>query len=418
MLILQGSVSIFGENFEYDFLSAWIKYNRLENGYSQDALCHGVCSPSHLSYFENGKKKLNSDIIELLLHRMNITRIPVIENIGSIRRELINFITELEFRNIDNAKSIFQGILKYKDLINISPYNIEFKIYRLAYDIHIHKKNYSDLKKDISYIDNIYSALNDDLRYLYLLLTGRLTYKYISHKEGLSRLEKAKMIKDTPWVNYNLGFCYCYDKQSLRGIRSMEKALATYQQLGQYVCAMYCNIYLGICYTDLKMYDEALSHLKATYTAAKHFKVDSVLTQAYVHLSNMYMYLHDYTQSLHWAQLALVGDFSVLAAVNCTECLSKLKRFEECKDIFNRFLISKRKNSLYYNLLRFNYLYIFHFDDDSFYQETIKKILPYYESINYSNICDIINKKLIEYFEMKRKYKEASKLYKKLLDEK
>jgi len=166
------------------------------------------------------------------------------------------------------------------------------------------------------------------------------------------------------------------------------------------------------------MYDEALSHLKATYTAANHFKIDSVLTQAYVHLSNMYMYLQDYTESLHWAQLALVGDFSVLAAVNCTECLNKLNKIEECKDIFDRFLINEKKNSLYYNLLYFNYLSIFHFDKDIFYQETIKNILPYYESINYSNICDIINKKLIEYFEMKRKYKEANKLYRKLLDNK
>ncbi|MCM1989335.1 helix-turn-helix domain-containing protein [Oceanirhabdus seepicola] len=415
---MQGSVLIFGENFEYDFLSAWIKYNRLENGYSQDSLCHGVCSPSHLSYFENGKKKLNSEIIELLLHRMNIDRIPIIENIGSIRQELINFITELEFRNITSAKRIFNGILKYEDLIKISPYNIEFKIYKLAYDIHIDRKNYTDLKKDISYIDNIYSALNDDLRYLYLLLTGRLTYKYISHIEGLTRLENAKAIKDTPWVNYNLGFCYCYDKQSLRGIISMEKALETYQHLGQYVCAMYCNIYLGICYTDLQMYDEALNHLKATYTAANHFKIDSVLTQAYVHLSNMYMYLQDYTESLHWAQLALIGDFSVLAAVNCTECLNKLNRLEECKDIFDRFLISEKKDSLYYNLLYFNYLSIFHFDEDIFYQETIKNILPYYESINYSNICDIINKKLIEYFEKNRKYKDANKLYRKLLENK
>ena len=84
VLILRGSVLIFGENFEYDFLSAWIKYNRLEHGYSQDAICHGVCSPSHLSYFENGKKKLNGDIIELLLHRMNIDKIPIIENIKMI----------------------------------------------------------------------------------------------------------------------------------------------------------------------------------------------------------------------------------------------------------------------------------------------------------------------------------------------
>jgi hypothetical protein len=41
MVFMDNFVCILGNKFEYDFLSAWIKYNRIKEGISQEALAHG-----------------------------------------------------------------------------------------------------------------------------------------------------------------------------------------------------------------------------------------------------------------------------------------------------------------------------------------------------------------------------------------
>lgn len=411
---MKGSVKVFNNIFEYDFLSAWIKYNRITKGFSQEYVSHGICSPSHLSYFENGKKKLAPDLIERILSHMGIREIPSLNNIGSIRKTLINFISELEFRNHRNAKMLFEDIAKNKELIEISPYSIEYKIYELAYNIYIIKMPYSELKVSINNIDRVFQSLNNDLQYLFLLLTGRLYYKYLSHSEGISRLESAKKLKDTPWINYHLGFCYCYDKQSFRGIMAMNKALDSYQKSGQYPSAMYCNIYLGICYTDMSMYTEALQHLNAAHNAASNFDILSVSRQASLHISNIYLIKKDYDNAISWANKVISGDFSILAAINLALSFHAKKHHDKCHEVFTTFLANEYRSSVYYNFLRFKYLKLFKSDDSSFLHETIKSIIPYYEKINYSNICDIITLDLIDFYESKRKYKEANKLYIKL----
>ena len=43
-----------GVRYNYDFIAAWIKYTRMRKGYSQEYVCHGICTVSYLSSFENG----------------------------------------------------------------------------------------------------------------------------------------------------------------------------------------------------------------------------------------------------------------------------------------------------------------------------------------------------------------------------
>jgi len=42
-IFLKGKIEVFGEELEYDFITGWIKYNRLQRGYSQEALSYGIC---------------------------------------------------------------------------------------------------------------------------------------------------------------------------------------------------------------------------------------------------------------------------------------------------------------------------------------------------------------------------------------
>lgn len=92
-----------GVKCEYDFIAAWIKYIRIKKGYSQEYVAHGICSVSHLSYFENGKKTLRKDVIEDILNKLHINKLDKFENIGLIRQKLNDMINNIESYNYDSA---------------------------------------------------------------------------------------------------------------------------------------------------------------------------------------------------------------------------------------------------------------------------------------------------------------------------
>jgi len=121
---MDNTVCIFGRELEYNFLSGWIKYNRIESGISQEALAHGICSVSHLSYFENSKKRLRGEIIEALLKRLKITAIPDIKNIGLIRQKLTKLSFHVESFEYDAAELAFAELLAFEQILRNSVYNL------------------------------------------------------------------------------------------------------------------------------------------------------------------------------------------------------------------------------------------------------------------------------------------------------
>ncbi|WP_102400720.1 helix-turn-helix transcriptional regulator [Haloimpatiens massiliensis] len=413
---MKGTVKIFNKEFEYDFLSAWIKYNRLQNQYTQEALAHGVCSTSHLSYFESGKKLLRGEIIEALLKKMNIHEIKEIYDMGAIRQKFYNMMFEIENLNYDNARAIYQEISSMEYLIILSPYNIEYTIYKFIYNFLLDKKSYTDLKQDVLTLDKIYSSLSEELKYLYMFMSGKLIFKYKDHDEGIQRLLAANKIKDTPWINYHLGFSYCFDDKPLKGVYYLEKSLESYERNGRYLNALWCHNYLGICYNFLNIHDESEKHFKAALTGGEYFNIDDILWHVYTNLSDLYLHLKKYNESVLWSKKALHTPHDpLLPASNYVEACIKLNKLEECKKIFSTYLVEEHKNSKYYYWLYFLNLSIFHIEEELFYEEVTQKILPYYQGINYIEFWKSIKIKLIEYLEKRRKYKEANKIYKELL---
>jgi HTH-type transcriptional regulator, quorum sensing regulator NprR len=409
-------IEIFGKKYEQDFLAGWIKYNRLQNNYSQEALAYGVCSISHLSYFENGKRTLRPEIIEALLKKLNIVEIVELGNVRLIRQKFYNMMLQIEALNFEGAKIVYSELLTMNTLIDSSLYNIEYKIYQLLYYAFVEGLSYDELKHDLQALDKIYSSLTKELQYLYMLVSGRLIYKFTDHTEGIKRLKTAHDIKETPWINYLLGFAHCFNTEALKGTYYLEKSLDSYERNGQYVNAVWCHNYLGICHVFLKIYDKAEMHFRAALTAAEYFNMDEFFWHIYTNLSDLYYCVEDYEESIKWSSLCMqTSEDPILPVFNYIEACVKLGRVDEYKLAFDNYLVEMYQASRYYNLLYFSYLSLFHFKEDLFYTEVTEKILPYYENINYMDICRQIKLKLIEHLEDKRKYKEANKLYRGLL---
>lgn len=413
---MNSTLVIFDKELEYDFLSAWIRYTRIKNNFSQEFLAHGICSISHLSYFENGKKHLRKEIIEALLKRLNIDGIDKLTNIGLVRQKLNTMMNDIESFNYESAKLIYDELSKIEHIINLSPYSIEFKIYDLMYKTFVERKDYEYLKKDISILDKIYNSLNDELKSLYLFVSGDILIRLHDNESGIERQTRALSIKNTSWNNLALGKAFCFNNEPGKGTYYLEKALASYENSGRYLNAIWCHNYLGICFSYLKIYESADKHFKAALMSAKHFDMDKLLWHLYTNISDSYLNNGKYEECIKWSKLAIEINYNnILPVYNYVSACIKSNKIDECNIIFNEYLTDKYKSSKYYNSIYFLYLVVHNFNDNFFYDEVKNKILPYYEKMRKNDICKDIKLKLIEYLENKRRYKEANKLYKELI---
>ncbi|MGH4126042.1 MAG: helix-turn-helix domain-containing protein [Clostridium sp.] len=426
-------VYIFSNKFEYDFLSAWIKYNRIKEGISQEALAHGICSASHLSYFENGKKKLRSELIEALLKKLKITNITGRKDIGLIRQKFHALMFQVESFDYESAEITYNELSTLEPLLRNSPYNIEFNIYSLMYNILVERKSYNELEAAINILDKVYSSLHPDLQYIYMLVTGRFLYEYISQTEGIRRLEKAYEIKETPWINYRLGVAYCLNWQHLKGIIYLEKALNSYSLSGRYRNTLQCQSFLGSSYIFLKMYKQAEFHLTSVANGSDYFTLDKNIFGVYTNLAKLYLDMGKYDKAIAYCQLAMnplnswetdkrwiksawhASEQPILGACIYIEIHKKLNDVFNYKEIFDEFLTDYYKNSVYYNYLYCLSLSVFNLNEDIFYNEVTNTILPFYRDNGYLDIHYKITLLLIKHLESKRKYKAANNLYRELL---
>jgi tetratricopeptide (TPR) repeat protein len=174
---------------------------------------------------------------------------------------------------------------------------------------------------------------------------------------------------------------------------------------------------LGVCFSYLKIHDSSIKHFNAALMSAEVFHFDKLFIHLYTNLSHFYYEKGEYEVSIKWSQKAISFDEDAfLASYNYIQACMKLNKTPECKEIFDRYLSDKYKNHKYYKVIYFQYLLINHFHEELFYNEVKNDILPYYEKVKRMDICKDIKLKLIEYLEDKRRYKEANKIYKDLLE--
>lgn len=410
------TIVINNKSYDLNFLASWIKYTRIKKQYSQEALCHGICSISHLSYFENSKKTLRGDIIELLLKRLSLSLNDSITSVGHIRQKFNTMAFYIESYDYEGAKKIYNELFSIEHIISTSPYYIEFQIYTLIYNTFIEQRKYDELKNDIEMLDKISDSLSCELKALYFLVSGKLMINTELNSQGLERLQLSRKLKENTWVNYTLGQACCFSNSSSKGTYYLEKALTNYESSGLYLNAIWCHNYIGVCYSNMKIYDSAKKHFNAALTSAKHYDMENLLPHIYTSISDLYLNKGDYEKCIEWSLLGMVLPCChnicvynyILANIN-------LKQYDKCDEMFEKYLYRDSHTKFSYSILYFLYLVVHHFDDDFFYNEIKYNLLPYFESIQRVDILRDIKFKFIEYLEKNRKYKEATKIYKELL---
>lgn len=403
---------------EYDsfFIGAWIKYIRTRKNYTQEYVSHGVCSVSHLSYFENGVKPLHSDQIETILSRMDTCIANIPSEIDSVHSIIQNMLGDIELYDYVAAKDEYDKLLNYEEILRMSPYYLEYQICCITYRYFVLEMKLSSQRLEIEMLDKVYKSFPDDLRFRYLFISGILYFYDNQFDEGMGRLYDAEKIRRTTWLNYIIGMLLSKHSEQGRGIIYLERALDNYEMGGRYQNAIWCHSYLGCCFTELGMYSQAMEHFKAGLQSLQLISTDRLCRTIYNNFANMYQHLKDYNNCKIWSKKAMTyGTAKIIPTYNYIYACHMLGENDECRQVLSEMETPEYQENEYYPALEFMNLWINHFDDKTFYDRTKKEIIPYFEEVHKSDILNDIYNVMIEYLESRRKYKEATVYYRKLL---
>ncbi|MGG0178514.1 helix-turn-helix domain-containing protein [Gottfriedia acidiceleris] len=139
-----------------------IFHHRKKLGWTQEKLCEGICSVSHLSKIENGTKEAGIETIELLLKKMRV-EIDENDSIDEVTGQLKRLWNSIERADYDSSKILFEELIGKEESINYTNISNDFCItiwryYIFVEDLKMAKKKWRQLeakKKKFSQYETI-----------------------------------------------------------------------------------------------------------------------------------------------------------------------------------------------------------------------------------------------------------------------
>lgn len=110
-----------------------IYYHRRKQNKTQEQLCQGICSVTHLSKIENNVKDANPKTLQLLCERLNISTEEENRKSDQVSRLLETFFDSMERLQKDSAQQLYKVLEKQKDYIQCTEMIYLYELYRLRY---------------------------------------------------------------------------------------------------------------------------------------------------------------------------------------------------------------------------------------------------------------------------------------------
>jgi HTH-type transcriptional regulator, quorum sensing regulator NprR len=110
-----------------------IYYHRKKQNKTQEQLCKGICSTTHLSKIENSSKEGNLETLELLCKRLGVSIEEETAKTLYLKRQLAQFYEAIERLHRDHAERLYQELEKHRDYIQCTEMVYLYELYMLRY---------------------------------------------------------------------------------------------------------------------------------------------------------------------------------------------------------------------------------------------------------------------------------------------
>ena len=167
-----------------------IYYHRKKQHKTQEQLCHGICSVSHLSRIENNFKEANTKTLQLLCERLHISIEEENKKTQLLKRQLELFYDAMERLQKEKAAALYKELLEHKEYVQCTEMIYLYELYMLRYLLFLDRFSEfeevsSKMKKDVAKYSSFEAYVWDFLQAIYY---GH-KQQYVQSLEILNRLE-------------------------------------------------------------------------------------------------------------------------------------------------------------------------------------------------------------------------------------
>jgi HTH-type transcriptional regulator, quorum sensing regulator NprR len=115
-----------------------IFYHRRKQNKTQEQLCQGICSVTHLSKIENNVKDANPKTLQMICERLQISIEEENHKSQLLRQKLDLFYETIERMNQEKAVALYKELQEYKDYVQCTDMIYLYDLYMLRYYLLLH----------------------------------------------------------------------------------------------------------------------------------------------------------------------------------------------------------------------------------------------------------------------------------------
>jgi HTH-type transcriptional regulator, quorum sensing regulator NprR len=246
-----------------------VKLYRQRNNLSQADLASGICSVSYLSKIENEKIQSSTEILNLLLKRLNYQKNfeETIENTKHLKEQLGKIHFEM-FHQPDKTSQLRSNLFDLIEKCN-SSLNSELKVHAdiILLKYYINQKELDHSHSLIRELCSIYDQMSQENKIFFNLFRSQYFSITSNYEDALTYINMCtEMIESYPVDNWVLGYIYylsslnaskCY--KTYQCLYDAERALLIFKEEFYLNRSLECYLLMGISYLRLKEYKMALN---------------------------------------------------------------------------------------------------------------------------------------------------------------
>jgi HTH-type transcriptional regulator, quorum sensing regulator NprR len=246
-----------------------VKLYRHRNNLSQADLASGICSVSYLSKIENEKIESSTEILNLLLQRLNYQKNVEVtpESISHLKEQL----GEIHFEMFHQPENTSQLESKLFELIEkcTSSLDSELKVHAdiILLKYYVNKKELDDSHSLIQELCTIYKQMSQQNKIFFNLFRSQYYSITSNYEDALASINMCTdMIEAYPVKNWIKGYIYylsslnaskCY--KTYQCLYYAERALIIFKEEFYLNRSLECYLLMGISYLRLKEHKMALN---------------------------------------------------------------------------------------------------------------------------------------------------------------
>ncbi|WP_088070877.1 tetratricopeptide repeat protein [Gottfriedia luciferensis] len=270
-----------------------IFHHRKKLGWTQEKLCEGICSVSHLSKIENGTKEAGIDTIELLLRKMEVEIDDNEIKLDEVMIQLKRLWNSIERADYDSSKILFEELKEKEDSINYTNISNDFFITIWRYYIFI-----EDLKMAKKMLKKLESKKKKFSQYEFIKYMFTLSIYYIKDKrydDSLLVMDEVQEITPNLEIEFQ-EYCfyralvYSFINQTSLSMYFCNKAIPIFVQNNNIKRILDAKMLLSLQLIKSKFLDKAETFLKEI------LDISSILSDKTIHLSALhnlgFLYYH------------------------------------------------------------------------------------------------------------------------------